>query len=160
MGLTILAFISIPGFVALFLLAVRRGAGMPGRGIIAVIAAILAVYSLAQGTVFVLTGPGFQQSYALFIERMSGSLIVLTHFLILLLAINFPTPPPVWVRWLSRAVILPIALAAAWDAAFSFDYIFSVYRPWTTIFRSEGRYYNLFVFGDAAIAASPKTKRL
>ncbi|MEI6875902.1 MAG: SpoIIE family protein phosphatase, partial [Spirochaetota bacterium] len=152
MGLTILAFISIPGFVALFLLAVRRGAGMPGRWIIAVIAAILAVYSLAQGTVFVLTGPGFHQSYALFIERMSGSLIVLTHFLILLLAINFPTPPPVWVRWLSRAVLLPIALAAAWDAAFSFDYIFSVYRPWTTIFRSEGRYYNIFVFGDAAIA--------
>jgi hypothetical protein len=152
MGLTILAFISIPGFAVLFLLVLRRGEGMPGRTIVASIAVALAAYSLAQGLVFIFTGAGFSQNSALLLERASGSLIVLTHFLLLLLALNFPTPLPPFAQRLAWVITLPLAAVAIYDAAFTFDYIISVYRPWTTIFRIEGRYYNLFVYGDAAIA--------
>jgi hypothetical protein len=152
MGLTILAFISVPGFIALFLLVVRRGAGMPGRGSIAAISAALAIYSLAQGLVFILTGPGFRASDALAFERLSGSLIAVTYILLLVFAFNFPTPLPRFVRRFAWFVTLPLAVAAFYDAAFTFDYIISVYRPWTTIFRIEGKNYNLFVFGDAAMA--------
>jgi hypothetical protein len=152
MGLTILAFISVPGFIALFLVAVRRGRGMPGGASVAAISAVLAAYSLAQGLVFILTGPGFPQSYSLALERASGALIAVTYVLLLALALDFPTPLPTFLRRLAWALLLPLAVAAAYDAGFTFDYIISVYRPWTTIFRIEGKYYNLFVFGDAAIA--------
>lgn len=152
MGLTILAFISVPGFIALFLLAMRRGVGMPGRVPIAAISAVLALYSLAQGLVFILTGPGFKASDALAFERFSGSLLALTHILLLIFALNFPTPLPNLLRRFAWIVTIPLALSAFYDAAFTFDYIISVYRPWTTIFRIEGKNYNLFVFGDAALA--------
>ncbi len=151
MGLTILAFISAPGFAALFALALRRGAGLPGRAIVATVAALLTVYSLAQGLVFILTGPGFYQGYALALERASGSLVILTHFLLLLFALHFPTPLPLWARALGWGLSLPLALAAAWDASFTLDYLVSVYRPWTTIFRSEGIRYGVFIFGDAVV---------
>jgi hypothetical protein len=153
MGLTIIAFISLPGFIALFILTMRRGRGSPGRGIVAAISAALAAYSLLQGLVFILTGAGFRQNDALLLERLSGSLIVATHIFLFLLAFDFPTPLHPYLRRLAWVVAVPVALTAAYDAAFSFDYIVSVYRPWTTIFRIEGRYYNIFVFGDALIAA-------
>jgi hypothetical protein len=152
MGLTLLAFISIPGFIALFLFALRRGAGLPGRSIVAAIAATLTVYSLLQGLVFIFTGPGFHQSDALFLERLSGALLVLTHILLLLFAIDFPSPLPGFLRRFAWFIAVPAALIAAYDAASTFDYLVSVYRPWTTIFRIEGRYYNIFVYGDAALA--------
>lgn len=153
MGLTILAFLSVPGFFALLVLVLRRGRGAPASRIVASIAAALALYSLAQGLVFILTGPGFRQSDALLLERVSGSLMVLTHCLLFLLAINFPTPLPPFAQRLSLIAIVPVAIAASYDAAFTLDYIISVYRPWTTIFRTEGRFYRYFVFGDAGLAA-------
>jgi hypothetical protein len=152
MGLTILAFISVPGFIAILLFAIRRGAGLPGRGIVAAIAAVLSVYSLLQGLVFIFTGPGFRQGDALVLERMSGALLVATHVLLLLFAIDFPSPLPRFLRRLVWVAAVPAALVAAYDAASTFDYLVSVYRPWATIFRSEGRYYNLFVYGDAGVA--------
>jgi hypothetical protein len=153
MGLTILAFLSVPGFAALVFMLLRRGRETPAGRIAASIATILALYSLAQGFVFIFTGPGFRQSDALLLERLSGSLIVLTHFLLVLFAVNFPTPLPSFVQRITWVAILPLALASAYDSAFTFDYIISVYRPWTTIFRSEGRYYTVFVFGSAGLAA-------
>jgi hypothetical protein len=152
MGLTILAFVSLPGFVAFFLLAVRRGRALPGRAEAAAIAAILAVYSILQGLVFVFTGQGFPQSVALSLERLSGALLVITHALVLLFALNFPSPLHRAPRALARAAVLLIALFSVYEAGFTYDYIISVYRPWATIFRIEGRYYDLFVFGDAALA--------
>jgi hypothetical protein len=153
MGLTLLAFLLVPGFAALFIVAVRRGRRTSAGRVVAAIAASLALYSLAQGLVFIFTGPGFRQSGALLLERLSGSLIVLTHFLLLLLAFNFPTDLPRFAKRLALFLILPLAFIAAYDAAFSFDYIVSVYRPWTTIFRTEGRFYKIFVFGSGALAA-------
>jgi hypothetical protein len=152
MGLTILAFISIPGFAALFLFAIRRSSGMPGRRIVAAIAAVLAVYALLQGLVFIFTGPGFRQGDALFLERLSGALLVATHVLLLLFAIDFPSPLPQFLRRFAWIVTIPVALVAAYDAVTTIDYLVSVYRPWSTIFRIEGRFYNIFVYGDAAVA--------
>ncbi len=152
MGLTILAFISVPGLIALFVLVIRRGAGMPGRATVAAITAALAAYSLAQGLVFIFTGPGFRQSDALSLERASGALIAVTHILLFLFALNFPTPLSNLARRFAWFLLLPLAVVAFYDAGFTFDYIISVYRPWATIFRIEGKNYNLFVFGDAAIA--------
>jgi hypothetical protein len=153
MGLTILAFLSIPGFAVLFIVALRRGRKTQAGRIVAAIASALALYSFAQGLVFILTGPGFRQSDALLVERVSGALIVLTHFLLLLLALSFPTPLHRSLQRTAWILILPVALLAAYDAAFSFDYIVSVYRPWTTIFRTEGRLYGTIVFGSAGLAA-------
>ena len=152
MGLTFLAFISFPCFIALIVFAIRRGAGLPGRGLVAAIAAVLAVYSLLQGLVFIFTGPGFHQTDALFLERMSGALLVLTHAFLLLFALEFPSQLPVYLRRLAWIILLPLAAIVAYDAATTFDYLVSVYRPWTTIFRIEGRNYNYFVYGDAAAA--------
>ena len=132
MGLTILAFLSVPGFAALFFIVLRRGRDAPAGRIVAAIAAALALYSLAQGLVFILTGPGFRQSDALLLERASGALIVLTHVLVLLFALNFPMPLPRFALTLVLVAALPLGMAAVYDATFTFDYIVSVYRPWTT----------------------------
>jgi len=153
MGLTILAFLSVPGFLALIVIVLRRGRATRSGRAVAAIAAALATYSLAQGLVFILTGPGFRQSDALLLERASGSLMVLTHFLLFIFAINFPTPLPTFAQRLALVLVLPVAIVAAYDAAFTLDYIISVYRPWTTIFRTEGRFYKIFVYGDAGLAA-------
>ena len=152
MGLTILAFLSVPGFLALFFISLRSGRKTVSGRTVAAIAATLALYSLAQGLVFILTGPGFNQASALALERGSGSLLTITYFLIFLFALNFPTPLPAFVMRLAMFVAIPVALVAASDSAFSLDYIISVYRPWTTIFRAEGRYYQFFVLGNAGIA--------
>jgi Stage II sporulation protein E (SpoIIE) len=152
MGLTILAFLSIPGFIAVFALALRRGAGLPGRGIVAAVSAVLAVYALLQGLVYIFTEPGFPQSDALSLERMSGALLVVTHALLFLFVLEFPKPLPTVLRRFAWIVVVPVVFVTAYDAASSFDYLVSVYKPWETIFRIEGRYYNLFVYGDAAVA--------
>jgi hypothetical protein len=153
MGLTILAFLSIPCFIALFLYVVRRGAKQSGKIELAAIAAALAAYSLLQGLVFVFTAPGFRSGIALGLERGSGALLILTHVLVLLFAADFPSRPPLFVRRIAWVVALAAVAFASYDALSSFDYIVSVYRPWTTIFRIEGKLYGLFVFGDAAVAA-------
>jgi len=152
MGLTILAFLSVPCFIALFLYALRRGAKQSGKNELAAIAAVLAAYSLLQGLVFTFTAPGFRSGIALGLERGSGALLILTHVLILLFVIDFPSRPPLLVRRIVWVVALVAAAVAGSDALTSFDYIVSVYRPWTTIFRIEGKLYSLFVFGDAAVA--------
>jgi hypothetical protein len=153
MGLTILAFLSVPGFAALFFIVLRRGRSSPAGRSVAAIAVALTGYSLAQGFVFILTGPGFPQIDALFLERLSGSLMILTHFLLLIFALNFPTPLPNFVQRMAWILALPVAVFAAYEAAFTLDYIVSVYRPWTTIFRTEGQAYTLIVFGSAAMGA-------
>jgi hypothetical protein len=153
MGLTILAFISVPGFIAIFLYAVRRGRGLAGRSVVAAMAVALSVYSLLQGLVFIFTGPGFRPSDALNLERLSGALLVVTHVLVFLFAVEFPSPLPRFLRRIAWLVALPVALVASYDAAATFDYIVSVYRPWTTIFRIEGKYYQAFVYGNAGLAA-------
>ena len=152
MGLTIIAFVSIPGFIALFLIVFRRGREMPGQVTVASIAVVLAAYSLAQGLVFILSGPGPGQGSALSLERASGALMVLTHVLLLLFAFNFPTPLPNSLRRFVWVLVVPLTLVATYDAAFTMDYVTSIFRPWTTIFRTEGKYYDLFVLGDAAAA--------
>jgi hypothetical protein len=152
MGLTILAFVSVPCFIALFLYAIRRGAKQSGENELAAIAAVLAIYSLLQGLVFTFTAPGFRAGIALGLERGSGALLMLTHALVLLFAIDFPTRSPRFIRRLAWILALSVAAVAGYDALTSFDYIVSVYRPWTTIFRIEGKLYGLFVFGDAAVA--------
>jgi hypothetical protein len=153
MGLTILAFIALPGFVALFLSALRRGEGLPGRLIVAGIGLVLSAYALLQGLVFILTGPSFPPSQALALERISGALIVATHFLLLLFAFEFPTPLPQALRRFATMVSAIVVLLVVYDATSTYDYIVSVYRPWTTIFRIEGKFYGLFVAGDALVAA-------
>jgi hypothetical protein len=152
MGLTILAFITVPGFIALFLYAIRRGSKQSGRSELAAIAAVLVAYSLLQGLTFTFTAPGFRAGIALGLERSSGTLLILTHALILLFAIDFPSRPPLFVRRLAWILALGVAAVAGYDALTSFDYIVSVYRPWTTIFRIEGKLYGSFIFGDAAVA--------
>jgi uncharacterized membrane protein len=152
MGLTILAFFCIPGFLSAFLYALRRGKGLPGRGIVAAEAGILSVYALLQGLVFIFTDPGFSQGSALGLERLSGALLVLAHGLLILFALEFPSPLPNFLRRFAWMVVGFAAVIAAFQAATSFDYLVSVYRPWTTIFRIEGRYYNRFVYGDFAAA--------
>jgi|GEM_PF-523651 len=153
MGLTILAFLCIPGFLVAAVYALRRGAGLPGRWMVALISGILAVYALLQGLVFILTDPSFHQGGALALERLSGALLVSAHALLVLFALEFPSPLPAAVRRLSWAILAPVALIAGSDAIASFDYLVSVYRPWTAIFRIEGARYGEFVAGDAGAAA-------
>jgi hypothetical protein len=153
MGLTILAFLSIPGFIAAFWYALRRGAGLPGRGILAALSAVLGAYALMQGLVFIFTDPSFRQGSALGLERMSGALLVAAHALLFLFVLEFPSPLPMALRRLAWIIVVPVAVVVGFDAASSFDYLVSVYRPWTTIFRIEGKLYSSFVYGDAVVAA-------
>jgi Serine phosphatase RsbU, regulator of sigma subunit len=152
MGLTILAFITVPAFIALFVFVARRGLGQSGAAALLFISALLSLYALFQGLIFAFTDPGFSPSLALSLERFSGSLLVLVHVFIFLFAIDFPSSAPGILRRLVWVVSVPAALVAAYAASSGFDYMVSVYRPWTTIFRIEGRYYDYFVFGDAAVA--------
>jgi len=153
MGLTILAFIAIPGFVLSFIVARRRGKGTAAGRLVMSISVALAVYCLAQGLVFILTGPGFRQADALAMEKASGISLVIAYALLFLLPVYFPTPAPAIVGRLAMLIAVPAAVVAAYDIAVTYDYIISVYRPWATMFRMEGALYKTFVFGEAAVAA-------
>jgi hypothetical protein len=145
MGLTILAFLSVPGFLALLAVVLRRGRKTGAGRLAAALAVTFALYSMAQGLVYILTGPAFSQDSALSFERLSGAFMVLADFLLILFAINFPTSLPVFAQRLAWLLLLPPTIFAFYETAFTLDYVVSVYRPWSTIFRSEGRLYFLFV---------------
>jgi hypothetical protein len=153
MGLTILAFVAIPGFVLSFLVARRRGKGTAGGRAIMAMSMALAVYCLGQGLVFIFTGPGFRQADALAMERLSGVALAAAYALVFLFPFYFPKPWPSILCRLGMLIAVPAFLFAAYDIVATYDYIISVYRPWASLFRMEGSLYKVFVFGEAGVAA-------
>lgn len=158
MGLTILAFVAAPCLAFLCALCLRRAGGLAkpyaaAPRIAAAFCAVLALYCLDQGLAFVFAGPGFPTSSPLIMERLSASLMTDAQLLVLLFALYFPAPVRQALRAAAWAGAIALGLAAAYSALSSFDYMISVYRPWTTVFRIEGPRYGLFVWTDAALGA-------
>jgi hypothetical protein len=152
MGLTILAFLSVPAFIAFIVVVMRRGRSTVSGRLAAVVSGTLALYCLAQGFAFLVIGPDFSENSALALTRLSYSLVFVSFFLLLIFSINFPTPLPSFVQRLAWIVFLPLTLIAVYDTLFTSDCVFSVSMPISTILRLDGQYYTILVAGAAALA--------
>lgn len=152
MGLTILAFLAIPGFVLAFIVARRRGKGTAAGRLIMLLSISLSIYCLSQGLVYILTSPGTGQANALAMERTSGIALAISYALLFLFPFYFPTPLPSILTRLGLIIAIPAAVLAAYDIGGTYNYIISVYRPWARLFRMEGALYSVYIFGEAGIA--------
>jgi hypothetical protein len=153
MGLTILAFLAIPGFVLAFIVARRRGRGTAAGRLIMLLSISLSVYCLSQGLVYLFTSPGASQANALAVERASGIALAVSYALLFLIPFYFPTPLPSILTRLGLIIAIPVAVLAAYDIGGTYNYIISVYRPWARLFRMEGALYSTYIYSEAGIAA-------